>query len=288
MENKFTQKAQSALMLAANQAQSFGHTYIGSEHLLLGLLGETTSVASKILAKKGVSYEKAKQDILLHTDTGTPTLLSSRDMTPRVKRIIEAASYESIKNGQSYIGTEHLLYALLDEQDCLAVRILEKNGVSVTDTKNDIFIFMSSSAEKSKRTPDKAKTKGAQGQTLFTFGRNLNSLIKEGKIDPVIGRQGETDRVIQILSRRTKNNPCLIGEPGVGKTAVVEGLAERISSGSVPEALKDKVIFTLDVPAMIAGAKYRGEFEERMKSVMAECLKNPNTALFLTTPPSKD
>ena len=281
MENKFTQKAQSALILAADQAQSFGHTYIGSEHLLLGLLCEVNSVAAKMLAKKGILYEKIKEDILLHTDVGTPTSLSSVDMTPRVKKIIERASYESTKSGQSYIGTEHLLYSLLDEQDCLAVRILEKNGISVIDTKNDLFVFMSSNAERSKKATERSKAKVSQNQTLSTFGRNLNALIREGKIDPVIGRQNETERVIQILSRRTKNNPCLIGEPGVGKTAVVEGLAERITSGAVPDTLKDKVIFTLDVPAMIAGAKYRGEFEERMKNVMAECSKNPNTILFI-------
>ena len=281
MENKFTQKAQNALIFAASQAQAFGHTYIGSEHLLLGLLGETNSVASKMLAKKGIVYEKIKEDILAHTDTGTPTTLSSNDMTPRVKKIIESASYESIKSGQNYIGTEHILYALLDEQDCLAVRILEKNGLSVVEIKNDMFVFMSSSAEKNQKGSEKAKGKASQNQALNNFGRNLISLIKEGRIDPVVGREKETDRVIQILSRRTKNNPCLIGEPGVGKTAVVEGLAERIAEGSVPESLKEKVIFTLDVPAMIAGAKYRGEFEERMKNVMAECAQNPNVILFI-------
>ena len=281
MENKFTQKAQNALIFAANQAQAFGHTYVGSEHLLLGLLYENNSVASKMLAKKGILYEKIKEDILAYTDTGTPTTLSSSDMTPRVKKIIESASYESVKNGQNYIGTEHLLFSLLEEQDCLAVRILEKNGVSVIDIKNDIFIFMTSSAEKSQKPPEKSKSKTSQNQTLNNFGRNLNSLVKEGKIDPVIGRLEETDRVIQILSRRTKNNPCLIGEPGVGKTAVVEGLAERIVEGSVPESLKQKFIFTLDIPALIAGAKYRGEFEERMKNVMAECAKNPNVILFI-------
>ena len=281
MENKFTQKAQNALIFAASQAKSFGHTYIGSEHLLLGLLGDENSVSSKMLSKKGIEYEKIKEDILAYTDIGTPSLLSSADMTPRLKRIIEVSSYESLKNKQSYIGTEHLLYALLEEEDCLAVRILEKNGVSLLEMKNDLFSFISSSIEKAPKGLERTKSKSSQEQNLNSFGKNLIALVKEGRIDPVIGRQAETERVIQILSRRTKNNPCLIGEPGVGKTAVVEGLAERIVEGSVPDSLKDAVIYTLDIPSMIAGAKYRGEFEERMKAVMAECQKNPNVILFI-------
>ena len=281
MENKFTQKAQNALIFASDVAQSFGHTYIGSEHLLLGLLYDTNSVASKMLAKKGALYGGVKEDILAYTDTGSPSSLSSRDMTPRLKKIIESASYESVKNGQNYIGTEHLLCALLDEQDSLAVRMLEKNSVSVMDLKNDILLFMNSSARKNPKVQEKSKVKQPSKDILSSFGKNLNALVKEGKTDPVIGRDAETDRVIQILSRRTKNNPCLIGEPGVGKTAVVEGLAQRIVAGSVPDSLKGKIIFTLDISSMIAGAKYRGEFEERMKGVLAECAKNPNIIIFV-------
>ena len=281
MENKLTQKAQNALICASRLAEEFGHTYIGSEHLLLALTHESSSVASKILAKKGIFYERIKSDILSHTDTGTKSSLSPRDMTPRIKRILEVASYESVKGGQNYVGTEHLLFALLEEQDCLAVRTIEQNGISAIDLKNDLLIFMNSSADKNPKPRDLPKVKGQSASHLSSFGRELNALVKEGRLDPVIGRDKETERVIQILSRRTKNNPCLIGEPGVGKTAVVEGLAERIVRGDVPETLRGKRIFTLDVPSMIAGAKYRGEFEERMKGVIAECAKNPNIILFI-------
>ena len=281
MQNKFTQKAQNVLICASKTAQELGHTYIGSEHLLLALLYESNSVAAKMLAKRGAAPDKIRSDIVYHTDTGTPTYLSSSDITPRVKRIIESASLASSKNGNNYIGTEHMLLALLDEQDCLAVRTLEQNGISVIEIKNDILSFMSSTAEKNPSFSERSRSRSSPPNSLSSFGKSLNALVKEGKIDPVIARDEETERVIQILSRRTKNNPCLIGEPGVGKTAVVEGLAERIVRGNVPDTLKKKTIFALDLPSMIAGAKYRGEFEERMKGVMAECARDPNIILFI-------
>ncbi len=278
MENKFTQKAQNALILATTQAQDFGHTYIGSEHLLLGLIEEKEGVASKMLLKRGIVYIKIKNDIITQTDRGTRTTLSSKNLTPRVRKIIENSYRLSEKNKQELIGSEHLLYSLLSENDCLAVRVLEQNGLYIHEMQTDILNFIQSASQHQKADQ---KRKDERGFNIDNFGRNLISYAKEGKIDPTLCREKETERVIRILSRRTKNNPCLIGEPGVGKTAVIEGLAQRISDGKVPDLLKNKIIFALDVPSLIAGAKYRGEFEERMKGVMRECMQNPNIILFI-------
>lgn len=289
MTNRFTQKAQNVLNYALRNASAMGHTYIGSEHLLLGLLDETDGVAAHVLVERGANAEKIKEAIEEMAGIGTPTPLSASDMTPRTKNIIETSLYESQKNGQDYIGTEHILLALLGVDDCVAVRLLEKSGVSVQDLRQDILSFLASTPSNREEIDKNSRFGSAEGNssgsdtapTLKNFGRDLTALAKEGKIDPVIGRESETDRVIQILSRRTKNNPCLIGEPGVGKTAVVEGLAERIISGNVPENLRNKRIITLDIAAMIAGAKYRGEFEERFKNVMEEVRKNSNIILFI-------
>ena len=291
MTNRFTQKAQNVLNLALRIASQMGHTYIGSEHLLLGLLAEGSGVAAHYLTERGADGEQIKKAVEQMAGVGTPTPLSASDMTPRTKNIIEASLYESQRNGQDYIGTEHLLLALLGEEDCVAVRILENLGVSVNDLRQDILTFLgSASSDREARASGGrfgSQESGNAGRgadnapTLKNYGRDLTALAKEGKIDPIIGRDSETERVIQILSRRTKNNPCLIGEPGVGKTAVVEGLAERIVAGNVPENLRGKTIVTLDIASMIAGAKYRGEFEERFKNVMEEVRKNPNIILFI-------
>ena len=290
MTNRFTQKAQNVLTYALRAASAMGHTYIGSEHLLLGLLAEDSGVAAHYLAERGASAEKIKRAIEELAGIGSPTPLSPADMTPRTKNIIEASLYESQRNGQDYIGTEHLLLALLGEEDCVAVRLLENQGVSVNELRQDVLTFLGSSAANREEAGNASRFGSSEGRssassdsapTLKSFGRDLTALAKEGKLDPVIGRDTETERVIQILSRRTKNNPCLIGEPGVGKTAVVEGLAERIVAGNVPENLRSKSIITLDIAAMIAGAKYRGEFEERFKNVMEEVRKNPDLILFI-------
>ncbi len=289
MTNRFTQKAQNVLNYALRAASAMGHTYIGSEHLLLGLLAETSGVAAHYLTERGADAEKIKRAVEEMAGIGSPTPLSASDMTPRTKNIIEASLYESQKNGQDYIGTEHLLLALLGEEDCVAVRLLESLGISVADLRQDILTFLGSAQANREETERTNRFGGAESRasgadsapTLKSFGRDLTAMAKEGKIDPVIGRETETERVIQILSRRTKNNPCLIGEPGVGKTAVVEGLAERIVAGNVPENLRSKSIITLDIASMIAGAKYRGEFEERFKNVMEEVRKNPNLILFI-------
>ena len=285
MANRFTEKAQNTLNNALRFARSLGHTYIGSEHILLALTAETDSVAAKLLAKYGVTVERVKDRIEELTGIGSESSVTPADMTPRTKKIIEGSAVEATKGGQSYIGTEHLLLSLLLERDAVAVKILEHLQVSVDDLCRDITALLGAAPTQNaqgERGGARAGNGGiANAPTLASFGRDLTALAREGKIDPIIGRDKETERVIQILSRRGKNNPCLIGEPGVGKTAVVEGLAQRIVDGAVPETLRDKIVFTLDVAGMIAGAKYRGEFEERLKNVMSEVAKNPDIILFI-------
>ena len=285
MTNKFTAKAQKALEKAHAEACALGHTYIGSEHILLGLSAERDCVASRLLAARGIEYSALRNAISEISGSGIPSRVNPSDMTPRTKRIIESSAMECEKNMSKYIGSEHILYALLCEKDCVAVKIIESLGVLVADLISDVSDYFGVDTAKAKdkhiaNHKDRVqKISGAP--TLSIYGRDLTALAKEGRIDPVIGRDEETRRVIRILSRRSKNNPCLVGEPGVGKTAVVEGLAKLIADSAVPQTLIDKRIVTLDVPSMIAGAKYRGEFEERMKSVMEEMLKNPDIILFI-------
>ncbi len=283
MSNKFTQKAQNTLNRALSFARELGHSYVGSEHLLMGLVAEKDSIASRLLLARGADTLRLRKSIIDIAGAGSPSHVSPEDMTPRAKKIIESSAAESVRQGNHYIGTEHLLLALLNERDCVGVRLLEAEGIPASELKSDLGAFLGST-EKSRKSEakggeEKLRIRGAP--TLSSYGRDLTDSAKEGKLDPIIGREKETERVIQILARRTKNNPCLIGEPGVGKTAVVEGLAQRIADGSVPEPLKEKRIITLDIPSMIAGAKYRGEFEERMKSVMEEVGKNHDIILFI-------
>lgn len=285
MANKFTQKAQNALRRALSEAREMGHTYIGSEHLLLGLVCESDSTASKMLCSKGANAEKIRKAIGDIAGIGSRSNISATDMTPRTKKIIELSSAEASKNSNAYIGTEHILLALLNERDCVGVKILESCGIQIPDLKNDLTAYIGLSADRNRSAIQQIgkedKNKSGSTPNLSSYGRDLTALARAGKIDPVIGRISETERVIQILSRRTKNNPCLIGEPGVGKTAVIEGLAQKIADGNVPETLKNKRIVTLDIPSMIAGAKYRGEFEERMKNVLEDVAHNPDVILFI-------
>ena len=288
MKNRFTAKAQNALNLSLRSASEMGHTYIGSEHLLLGLCREESGVASHYLQSRNVDAEKVKASIIRIAGVGIPCEVSATDMTPRTKSIIQSSLAEAQKCGQELIGTEHLLLSVLREQDSVAVRILESFNIPISDLSNDLAAYIGASPslengmESKKREPARqSKSVLHATQTLKSFARDLCELAATGKIDPVIGRDRETERLIQILSRRTKNNPCLIGEPGVGKTAVVEGLAQRIVCGDIPENLREKVVVTLDIASMIAGAKYRGEFEERFKNVMEEVRKNPNIILFI-------
>ncbi len=289
MTSKFTEKAQNAINRALEFASEMGHTYIGSEHLLLGLTSETESVGAKLLAEHGATLEEEQNLISTISGTGDKSSVSPSDMTPRTKKIIETSAYISARYGHGYIGTEHLLAALLSERASVAVKVLVSMGISIDDLFADTESFLSGGMSRNSDMPQGGRQESARGTgsgikgspNLSQHGRDLCALAREGKLDPIIGRKREMERVIQILSRRTKNNPCLIGEPGVGKTAVVEGLAQMIVDGSVPETLRDKTIVTLDISSMVAGAKYRGEFEERLKGVMSEVVKNPNIILFI-------
>lgn len=279
MAAKFTGKAQRALNRALHLAREMGHTYIGTEHLLLGLLAESECIASGVLEAAGVGYEAARALVRRAAGVGEPTDISPSDMTPRMKKVIEDAARDSVKGKNGYIGTEHLLYAILTETDCFGYKIVSAAGANIQSLKNDLSVFIGSDGKKNSAAVPKYDVSGAP--VLSKYGKNLIKAAGEGELDPVIGRERETDRVMQILSRRTKNNPCLVGEPGVGKTAVVEGLALRIAEGRVPAGLENKMIVAVDIPSMIAGAKYRGEFEERLKGVMEEVRKNKNIILFI-------
>ena len=281
MTGRFTQKAQNALNAALSAARSLGHTYIGSEHILLGIAAERENAASRILAARGAVRNALRTAVISISGKGSESLVGASDMTPCVKRIIEEAASLSAQFGQSYVGTEHILLALLGESDCVGIRVLEACSVSPQELKNDITAFLGGSAARSKSRQKSDKGDLKQLSAFSGYGKDLTAAARLGRLDPVIGRDAETLRVIQILSRRQKNNPCLVGEPGVGKTAVVEGLAQRIAEGSVPEPLRERSVIMLDLPAMIAGAKYRGEFEERMKNVMAEIAKRPEVILFI-------
>ena len=273
----FTEKANRALNKAVEAAQDMGHTYIGSEHLLLGLLSDKSTVAGAVLSAHHIQYENIESYIKQAVGVGVPTELVPDDFTPRSKRIIETAVQLGRGMGQALVGTEHVLLAILREPDCMAAQMLAQSGVSAQALMQEISKNMMGAAGAQGAGGEEA----ADGSTLSQFGRDLTKLAREGKIDPVIGRQKEIERVIQILSRRTKNNPCLIGEPGVGKTAIAEGLALKIVSGEVPELLKDKRIISLDLTGMVAGTKYRGDFEERIKKVIDEVKAADDIILFI-------
>ena len=285
--NRFTQKAQNALKYALSCARELGHTYVGSEHLLLGLLSETDSIACRVLESRGIRYDRTRRMIGERAGSGEASQVTASDMTPRLKKVIENSAHESGREGHGFVGTEHLLLALMTESECEAVRLITEQGVSHTEIRVDIATYFGSGDTTLQRSVKATAAREAGKDTLKdcphlnTYSRNLCAAVRAGRVDPVIGRESETDRVIRILSRRQKNNPCLIGEPGVGKTAVVEGIARRIVDGSVPDTLRGKLLLTLDISSMIAGAKYRGEFEERMKGVIAEAAKNSRVILFI-------
>ena len=289
MQNKFTEKAQNTLTSAQSSARELGHTYIGSEHILLGLMSQKDSIGAKLLRMKGADIDRFRDAVIAASGIGSPSHVTPDDMTPRAKQIIEASAKEAARFESKYIGTEHILYALLSQRDCVASRLLQSEGVSHSELISELNAYICSGSSKQAKqgqkqdqkstADDKTKIRGAP--MISTHGKDLTAIAREGRLDPTVGREKETERVIRILSRRTKNNPCLIGEPGVGKTAVVEGLAARIAEKNVPEALIDKRIITLNIPSMIAGAKYRGEFEDRMKSVIEEAEKNPDIILFV-------
>lgn len=280
----FTEKANKALNLAIESAEEMRHNYVGTEHILYGLVKEGSGVAATALNECGVTEDALREK--LESINGTMSLveLTPDDFTPRTKRVLRAAVIISSKTGYTYVGTEHLLLAILSESDSYAVAFLEELGVSVERLAQAVSKGMQGGADEGfGGFENESAPNGSQkgGSALDKFGRDLTQAAKNGEIDPVIGREKEIQRVIQILSRRTKNNPVLIGEPGVGKTAVAEGLALEIAKGNVPEILKDKRVVSLDLTGMVAGAKYRGDFEERIKAAIDEVKKSKNTILFI-------
>lgn len=280
----FTQKANKALNSAIELAQELGHTYIGSEHILGGILKENDSYAAEILNNSDISFDELYEQLELDVGKGMPTSLAPSDFTPRTKRILETANMQARKMGHSFVGTEHILIAILIEKDCYAVRYIELFDNNTNELYKQCMEALSCEegdkadavAESVSHKKEKTNTKN-----LDEFSRDLTLAAKNGELDPVIGRETEIERVIQILSRRTKNNPCLIGEPGVGKTAIAEGLAQKIVAAEVPEILKNKRVVTLDLTSVLAGTKYRGDFEDRIKNVIADVKKAGNVILFI-------
>ena len=281
---KFTKKAEDAIAIASDVAIKFGHNYIGTEHILYGIIEEGSGVASKVLESQNISSKQVEEQIDILVGKNEEESNEIEGFTPRTKRVIENAFRESRRIGSDFIGTEHLLLGIMREDDSVAIRILLDLNVNISKLYNDLIKVINEdiSGEKQGMTQNsKMNTSFNQTQTLNQFGTDLTKQAVDGKLDPVIGRKDEIDRVIQILSRRMKNNPCLIGEPGVGKTAVVEGLAEKIIAEDVPEILKNKRVVSLDISSMVAGAKYRGDFEERIKKCLNEVKKAGDIILFI-------
>ena len=281
-ENKFTPRAEEALRLSQESAEELGHGYVGSEHLLLGLLREEEGLAHRVLTEYGLTDEMILSVLRRSVGAGLAGTAPSQGLTPRAKGVVELAVSEAARMGSPMIGTEHLLMGILREGGNMALRILRTVGV---DPKKMYSSIVQKINEAPKAAPagtvSSAKDSGKKGSALEEFTRDLTESARAGRLDPVIGRDEEIRRVIQILSRRTKNNPVLIGEPGVGKTAIAEGLAERIAAADVPEELLDKRVLSLDLSGMVAGTKYRGEFEERIKKTIDEVKKAGNVILFI-------
>ncbi len=277
MFGRYTEKAQKAILLSQEEAKGLKHNYVGTEHLLLGLIAEREGVAARALSQYGVTIEKARQEVIATIGKGEfdADILG---FTPRTKRIFELAFIEARNLGHNYVGTEHLLLGLLSEGEGVAVVILDKMGVNIEKLAELVVNMITESGQKQSQN---VENPSLNTPNLAKYSIDLNKMAEAGKIDPIIGRAKEIERVIQVLSRRTKNNPVLIGEPGVGKTAIAEGLAQKIVEGKVPEIIRDKIVVTLDLPSMIAGAKYRGEFEERLKSVMKELKEAGDIILFI-------
>lgn len=279
MFGRFTERAQKVLVLAQEEAKRFNHSSVGTEHLLLGLVREGEGIAAKVLLALGVELNAVRQQIERLIGKGGPQAhMQSVNYTPRSKKVIELAIEEGQELGHNYIGTEHLLLGLIREGEGIAAQVLTNMGVDQMKARQSVLALL---GEAGGNMSAQANRRGAATPTLDQFGRDLTKMAKEGKLDPVIGRGMEIERVMQILSRRTKNNPCLIGEPGVGKTAIAEGLAQHIVEGSVPESLKDKRVVTLELAAIVAGTKYRGEFEERLRKLMDELREAGDVIVFI-------
>ncbi|MDY0234836.1 MAG: ATP-dependent Clp protease ATP-binding subunit [Gudongella sp.] len=276
MNGRFTERAQKAILLSQEEAKKFNHNYVGTEHLLLGLIAEEQGIAATTLVELGITLEKARKQVYESVGMGEEKV-ELVGFTPRSKRVFEIASSEARNMGHNYVSTEHLLLGLITEGEGIAVTILRRMGMEPAIVAEKIIQRITEATSKQQAMPKQKK----EPSSLEKYTIDLNKLAKDGGIDPVIGRAKEIERVIEVLSRRTKNNPVLIGEPGVGKTAIIEGLAQKIVEGDIPEIIKDKRIVTLDLPGLIAGAKYRGEFEERLKSVMKELKDAGDVILFI-------
>ena len=280
MVNKFTQRAQSSLNFALQTARELGHSYVGTEHLLLGLLCEKESIAHKILTSHGAKLTRLKQALIDYVGIGVTKDVASSDMSPRLARTIENASSEAQRAGSRLIGSEHLLAALVNQKDAVGTRLLECEGINVSEIRAELSSYVApQGALSAQRSDDEGKKSKLKALTLY--GKDLTASAGLNFIDPLVGRENELSRLIRILCRRQKNNPCLIGEAGVGKTALAEGLASLIASKNVPPALREKRIISLDLPSMLAGAKYRGEFEDRMKAIIEEVKRSGDVILFI-------
>ena len=286
MYERFTDRARKVMQLANQEAQRFNHEYIGTEHILLGLVKEGSGVAANVLKNLDVDLRKIRLEVEKIVQSGPDMVtIGKLPQTPRAKKVIEYAMEEARNLNHNYVGTEHLLLGLLREQEGVAAQVLMNLGLKLEDVREEVLNLLGHGevSEGGERAGTGGSTKGGKSKTpaLDSFGRDLTDLARQGKLDPVIGREGEIERVIQILCRRQKNNPVLLGEAGVGKTAIVEGFAQMVVNGEVPDLLRDKRIVVLDLAMMVAGTKYRGQFEERIKAVMNEVRRAKNTILFI-------
>ena len=281
MFERFTEKAIKVIMLAQEEARRLGHNFVGTEQILLGLIGEGTGVAAKVLKSMGVNLKDARVEVEKIIGRGSGFVAVEIPFTPRAKRVLELSLEEARQLGHNYIGTEHLLLGLIREGEGVAARVLENLGVDLAKVRTQVIRMLGEPAEVSAGGGGGGAKGSTTTPTLDEFGNNLTHLATVAKLDPVVGRHNEIDRVIQILGRRTKNNPVLIGEPGVGKTAIAEGLAQRIQQGDIPDILEDKRVLTLDIGLLVAGTKYRGEFEERLKKIMEEIKSAGNVILVI-------
>src|SRR5436305_1505160 len=278
---RFTERARQVVVLAQDEARALKHNYIGTEHILLGLLREEEGLAARVLESLDITVEEVRAQVARIVGQGDEVTTGQIPFTPRAKKVLELALREALSLGHNYIGTEHILLGLVRENEGVAARILLDFDADAEKIRNEIIRMLSGPGRRQGGSAGGTGEKGKSSKLLDQFGRNFTKLASEGKLDPVVGRQTEIERIMQILSRRTKNNPVLIGEPGVGKTAVVEGLASRIAGGQVPDLLKGKQIYSLDLAALVAGSKYRGEFEERLKKVMKEITQRGDISLVI-------
>ena len=282
MFERFTDRARRVAVLAQEEARMLHHDHIGTEHILLGLIREGEGVAAKALESLGISLEAVRQHVGGITGQGQQAPSGHVPFTPRAKKVLELSLREALQLGHNYIGTEHILLGLIREGEGVAAQVLVKLGADPGRIRQQVIqLLAGAQGEEPAAAGAPPETAPSASVILDQFGRNLTAAAREGRLDPVIGREKEIERVMQVLSRRTKNNPVLVGEPGVGKTAVVEGLAQKIVKGEVPETIKDKQLYTLDLSALVAGSRYRGDFEERLKKVLKEIRTRGDIILFI-------